>query len=242
LSLAKQHVAAVEKYPELCGMTQRGALATAKEWDGFPEEVREQVRETWREPAAPPQADAPTQAPRTTTAAACLRRPADPDPFWHRATQGLAVFLAKTEKLVTRRNQTCFWNPTARQNYLHELRRAQERVAMLIAEIEQHDTEPTSEHGPGQPHAGACQGSTIEPPAPRRGEPPGRGADFEACREQFIGRVKTLLASGASWSGAARRLNAEGMPTPNGVKSWNHRTLKRLAEEMGIDRKAEGVD
>jgi ParB-like chromosome segregation protein Spo0J len=233
LSLAKQHVAAVEKYPELREMTQRGALDTAKEWDSLIEDAREQRRETWRVPAAEWQAEDQEQAPSTTPATARLCRPADPDPFWRRATQNLSAFLTKTEKIVRVRNEVSIWTRTARQQYLHKLRRAQERVTILIGEIEQIDTTNASEHAPGQPHAEEGErsdpapdelcnagspadkvtqapdgvrpapeperpdrqdGSTdaVEPTAPLRDEPPGHARDFDAGRDTFIDRVKTL--------------------------------------------------
>jgi len=123
LSLAKQHVAAVEKYPELREMTQRGALDTAKALDGLPEDAREQRRETWREPGPQPQGDDQGQAPNTTAVTARLRRPADPDRSWLSAMQTLSVLLTKTEKTDQVCNRASSWTPTARQHYLQALRR-----------------------------------------------------------------------------------------------------------------------
>jgi hypothetical protein len=80
----------------------------------------------------------------------------------------------------------------------------------------------------------------IEPTAPLRAEAPEPAGDFEARFDECIEHIKTLLALGESWSEAARQLQAKGMPTPKGVKAWNHGTLIRLAQKMGIARGDEG--
>jgi ParB family chromosome partitioning protein len=281
LSLAKQHVAVIEKYPELRAMTQRGALDTANEWDGLSEDARAQRRDTLRVPAAECQADDHEQVPSTTTATARLPRPAGADRFWDQAIRHLAMFHERTDQTEVVRQRASRWSATARDAYLEALRQIQKRVTHLIGEIEQVVPEHAPEDSTGEPPAAEepavavtderatlrrlpahttqlpegvrsaqeperperQDGSmdTTEPTAPRSAEAPEPAGDFEARGDACIERINTLLASGVSWSEAARQLEAEGMPTPTGVKAWNHGTLIRLAQKMGIERGHEGA-
>jgi hypothetical protein len=74
-----------------------------------------------------------------------------------------------------------------------------------------------------------------EPLAPLSAEATEAAGDFEARCDEWVDRIKTLRASKVSWSEAARQLKDEGVLTPEGVKAWNHRTLKRQATGKGIN-------
>jgi hypothetical protein len=89
LSLAKQHVAVVERYPELQNLTQHAALTMGKELDQLPKGARDQRRAALRDEAAHHGSGHGSRGRGRSKRTPATRRLPDPNRRWFNAAQAL---------------------------------------------------------------------------------------------------------------------------------------------------------
>jgi ParB family transcriptional regulator, chromosome partitioning protein len=119
---AEAHVAAVEKYPELQGLTQAEALTISTHLDQLPADEREQQRAALRDKTSSvqekssQQGASPTGTPR--------RRPKDPERWWLKAIHSLWSFREKTREPEALLALARHWSRDTVQRYLQDIRQA----------------------------------------------------------------------------------------------------------------------
>jgi ParB/RepB/Spo0J family partition protein len=119
---AAAHVATVEKYPELRGMTQAQTLAIGRQLDQLPANEREQQRVALRQEASRRRETSPQQAVSATSSRLQQRRPRDPDRPWLKAMYSLWVFREKTRDRESVLAIARRWSRETVQRYLQEIR------------------------------------------------------------------------------------------------------------------------
>lgn len=167
---AEAHVAAVEKYPELQGMTQAEALAIGQRLDQLPVNEREQQRIALRHAASPVLNESPQPAASTPARMSRRRRPKDPDRPWVKAMYSLWIFRQNTRDRPSVLARARRWPRETIQHYLEGIRQVKTELIEWERTLEEMLLIPTARRHPNDGPDPRSTGPT-EP----QGELPDRG-------------------------------------------------------------------
>jgi len=142
---AEQHVAAVERYPELAPMPQADALTIAKNLDRLPEAEQAQKREALRRYDPQVLAELAEKPPLPPGPSMHQQVDANPERRWYESLHRLYVLINSVHRLGGMRQLAASWSATYRQHSADELR---DVIALLQAIQDDLDALGTEErHG-----------------------------------------------------------------------------------------------
>jgi hypothetical protein len=257
---AEAHVAAVEKYPELQGMTQVEALAIGQQLDQLPANEREQRRAALRHEASRAQEKPPQQAVSGTSSRPQRRQLRDPDRPWLKAMYSLWVFRENTRDRESVLAMARRWSRETVQRYLQEIRQVKDHLivwersleALLSPEDAYHladgQTSPrcADRRGPSEETPPGLQG-VPEASAQTMGETRHKGAEGSttAPHTQTL-PVEAVKRAGIMSSGVARDHTAPMAETaditaPSRETPEAARAVKRLVQPPVHSLKRNGI-